>query len=88
MKVACFCTPLLDRGERADVRDPVDLQRAAGVPRLLAHLLHHGRPVLRRQVLQVRRRRRQPPRRRRRQQQDGVLPEELHLDQLEGTFKK
>ena len=44
---------VVDCGERADVRDPLHLQRAAGVPRLLAHLLHHGRPVLRGQVLQV-----------------------------------
>ena len=34
---------LLDCGERADVRHPLHLQRAAGVPRLLAHLLHSGR---------------------------------------------
>ena len=43
----------LDRSERPDVRYPVHLQRAAGLPRLLANLLHHGRPVLRGQVLQV-----------------------------------
>ena len=43
-----------DRSERAHVRHPLHLQRAAGVPRLLAHLLHHGRPVLQRTVPQVR----------------------------------
>jgi hypothetical protein len=42
-----------DCGECADVRHPLYLQRAAGVPRVLAHLLHHGGPVLRGQVLQV-----------------------------------
>ena len=62
-----FISVLQDCRQRPDVRHPVHLQRAARVPRLLAHLLHHGRPVLRRQVLQVRRRERHPPRHRRRQ---------------------
>ena len=39
-------------GERAHPGDPVHLQRAARVPRLLAHLLHNGCAVLRRQVLE------------------------------------
>ena len=42
-----------DRGERSHVRHPVHLQRVAGVPGVLAHLLHHGRADVRRKVLQV-----------------------------------
>ena len=39
--------------ERAHPGDPVHLQRAARVSRLLAHLLHNGSAVFRRQVLEV-----------------------------------
>ena len=40
-----------DCSERPDVRHSLHHQRAAGLSRLLAHLLHHGCPVLRGQVL-------------------------------------
>ncbi len=82
-----FCVFLSDRGERPDVRHPLHLQRASRVPGVLAHLLHHGRPVLRRQVLQVRGRGGQPPHHRRRQRQIRVRREELHLGQLQDHLR-
>lgn len=45
----------IDRGERSDVRYTVDFQRAAGLPRFLAHIFDHGRAVFRWQIFQMRR---------------------------------
>ena len=44
---------LPDCGERSDVRHSLHLQCVAGVSGVLAHLLHHGGPVLWRKVLQM-----------------------------------
>lgn len=42
-----------NRGQRTYVRNTVNFQCIAGVPRLLADLFHHGRAVLRRKVFQM-----------------------------------
>jgi len=39
-------------GERPSAGYPLHLQRAAGLPHLLAHLRHHGGPALCREILQ------------------------------------
>ena len=77
---------ITDRGERLDVRHPFHLQRVVGLPCVLAHLLHHGGPVLWRKVLQMLERGQSEAARYRGQGQVGVRGQELLLGQLQDHF--
>ena len=76
----------VDRSKRLDVRHPLYHQRLAGLLGVLAHLLHHGSPVLRREVLQVSGRGQHQAASERGARQVGVFPEELLLGQLQDNI--
>ena len=77
--------------ERADSGDPGNLQRAARLSRVLAHLQHHGRQPVQRPLQALHRRRRHH-----RQLQRGVVAQpvrghvlpKLHLVQPEGQLRQ
>jgi len=77
--------------ERVDSSNSGHLQRAARVPRVLAHIQHHGSQPVRRPVRQLCRRRPSARQRHAGSQQNRLRqpgPPQLHLDQPQDQLRQ